>query len=75
MQEIQFKLDPGSKTTGLALVANFKRGKRCIWAGELTLTHQDKHPSIKICNVEGSFLRLVLRPNCLKDSSNRRIQV
>ncbi|MEO1643878.1 MAG: RNA-guided endonuclease IscB, partial [Chloroflexota bacterium] len=35
-QETQVKVDPGSKTTGLAVVANFKRGLRCIWAGELT---------------------------------------
>lgn len=34
-QPIAFKVDAGSKTTGLALVADFKRGKRCIWAGEL----------------------------------------
>ena len=36
VQETQFKVDPGAKTSGLALVANFKRGLRCIWAGELT---------------------------------------
>ncbi|MEL6405873.1 MAG: RNA-guided endonuclease IscB [Chloroflexota bacterium] len=35
-QEIQVKVDPGCKTTGLAIMANFKRGLRCIWAGELT---------------------------------------
>ncbi|MEO0596436.1 MAG: RNA-guided endonuclease IscB, partial [Chloroflexota bacterium] len=35
-QETQVKVDPGSKTSGLAIVANFKRGLRCIWAGELT---------------------------------------
>jgi len=35
-QPIAFKIDPGSKTTGMALVADFKRGKRVIWAGELT---------------------------------------
>lgn len=36
VQETQFKVDPGAKTSGLALVANFKRGLRCIWAAELT---------------------------------------
>ena len=35
VQATQFKVDPGAKTTGLALVANFKRGLRCIWAAEL----------------------------------------
>lgn len=35
-QPIQLKFDPGSKTTGIALVADFKKGKRCIWAAELT---------------------------------------
>jgi len=35
-QDIQLKIDPGAKTTGIALVADFKRGLRCIWAGELT---------------------------------------
>jgi len=35
-QPIAFKVDPGSKATGMALVADFKRGKRVIWAGELT---------------------------------------
>jgi 5-methylcytosine-specific restriction endonuclease McrA len=43
-QPVAFKVDPGSRTTGLALVADFKRGKRCIWAGELT------HRSQKIKN-------------------------
>jgi 5-methylcytosine-specific restriction endonuclease McrA len=35
-QPVAFKVDPGSRITGLALVAEFKCGKRCIWAGELT---------------------------------------
>ena len=35
-QPIAVKIDPGSKTTGMALVADFKRGKRVIWAAELT---------------------------------------
>ena len=36
MQPIQVKIDPGSKTTGIAVVAEFKRGLYCVWAGELT---------------------------------------
>lgn len=36
VQEIQFKVDPGAKTSGIALVANFKRGLRCIWVAELS---------------------------------------
>ncbi|MCL4255223.1 MAG: HNH endonuclease, partial [Anaerolineae bacterium] len=35
-QPVQVKLDPGSQTTGVAAVAQFKRGLRCIWASELT---------------------------------------
>lgn len=35
-QNIQMKIDPGAKTTGIALVGNFKRGLCCIWAAELT---------------------------------------
>ncbi|HEX2622098.1 MAG TPA: RNA-guided endonuclease IscB, partial [Phototrophicaceae bacterium] len=34
-QYIAFKVDPGSKQTGIALVANFQRGKRLIWAAVL----------------------------------------
>jgi 5-methylcytosine-specific restriction endonuclease McrA len=34
-QPVAFKIDPGSKTTGIALVADFKRGKTVVWAGEL----------------------------------------
>ena len=36
VQPVAFKVDPGSKMTGVALVANFQRGKRLIWAAELT---------------------------------------
>jgi 5-methylcytosine-specific restriction endonuclease McrA len=35
-QPVQVKIDPGSKTTGIAIVGDFKRGKRVIWAAELT---------------------------------------
>jgi 5-methylcytosine-specific restriction endonuclease McrA len=34
-QPTSFKIDPGSKTTGIALVADFKRGKTVLWAGEI----------------------------------------
>ncbi len=34
-QPVAFKVDPGSHQTGLALVADFKRGKRLIWAAVL----------------------------------------
>jgi 5-methylcytosine-specific restriction endonuclease McrA len=36
VQPVAFKVDPGSRTTGIVLVAGFKRGKRVIWAAELT---------------------------------------
>jgi len=35
VQPVTLKIDPGSKATGLALVANSQRGKRVVWAGEL----------------------------------------
>ncbi|NJN65774.1 MAG: HNH endonuclease, partial [Chloroflexaceae bacterium] len=34
-QPMELKLDPGSKTTGIALVATGKRGRRVVWAAEL----------------------------------------
>ncbi len=34
-QPVAFKVDPGSKQSGLALVADFQRGKRLIWAAVL----------------------------------------
>jgi 5-methylcytosine-specific restriction endonuclease McrA len=35
-QPITFKVDPGSRTTGIVLVAEFQRGQRVVWAAELT---------------------------------------
>ena len=35
VQAVEFKIDPGSKTTGIALVALFKRGRVLVWAGNL----------------------------------------
>lgn len=35
VQSVEFKVDPGSKQTGIALVADFKRGKTVIWAAVL----------------------------------------
>jgi 5-methylcytosine-specific restriction endonuclease McrA len=32
VQPMQVKIDPGSKYTGVALVADFKRGKKVVWA-------------------------------------------
>ncbi len=37
-QPIEHKVDPGSKQTGIALVAGFKRGKRAIFA--INLEHR-----------------------------------
>lgn len=34
-QPLALKLDPGSKTTGMALVLEGKNGKQCIWGAEL----------------------------------------
>ena len=35
LQGISLKLDPGSKTTGVALVADFNKGDQVIWAAHL----------------------------------------
>src|SRR5918992_2390852 len=35
VQPIEFKADPGSKTTGLAIVGKFKRGDTVLWAANL----------------------------------------
>lgn len=35
VQSISAKIDPGSKKTGLALVADTKRGKKVVWAAEI----------------------------------------
>ena len=34
-QSVELKVDPGSKATGIALVADFKRGKTVIWGVEV----------------------------------------
>jgi 5-methylcytosine-specific restriction endonuclease McrA len=35
VQPVAFKIDPGSQQTGIALVGDFQRGKRLIWAAVL----------------------------------------
>ncbi|OQY55571.1 MAG: HNH endonuclease [Candidatus Parabeggiatoa sp. nov. 2] len=35
LQTVEIKFDPGSRTTGIALVGDFDRGKEVIWAGNL----------------------------------------
>jgi len=35
VQDVEFKVDPGSKTTGMALVAQFDRGREVVWAANL----------------------------------------
>lgn len=35
-QPIQIKIDPGSKITGIALVGDFKRGRKVLWGANLT---------------------------------------
>jgi 5-methylcytosine-specific restriction endonuclease McrA len=35
VQDIEVKIDPGSKKSGLALVGNFQTGKKVIWAANL----------------------------------------
>lgn len=45
-QAMQIKLDPGSKTTGIAIVADFKRGLYCAFAGELTHRGEQIHKAL-----------------------------
>jgi 5-methylcytosine-specific restriction endonuclease McrA len=35
IQPLELKLDPGSKTTGVALVSENKSGRKVVWAGEI----------------------------------------
>jgi 5-methylcytosine-specific restriction endonuclease McrA len=35
VQDVEFKIDPGSKTTGIALVALFQRGRELVWGANL----------------------------------------
>jgi 5-methylcytosine-specific restriction endonuclease McrA len=35
LQPVEIKFDPGSRTTGIALVGHFERGSEVIWAGNL----------------------------------------
>ena len=35
LQPIEIKFDPGSRTTGIALVGHFDRGSEVVWAGNL----------------------------------------
>lgn len=42
-QKLEIKIDPGSKTTGIVLVAHYKRGAACIWAEHL----DHRGPAIK----------------------------
>ncbi len=34
-QDVEVKIDPGSKTSGIALVGDFERGKEVLWAANL----------------------------------------
>lgn len=36
VQKVQVKFDPGSRESGIAVVADFQRGKTLVWAAELT---------------------------------------
>lgn len=53
LQEIELKIDPGSKTTGISLLALFKRGHVLLWASNLN------HRGEKI--TAGLYKRRILR--------------
>jgi len=52
-QEIALKIDPGSPTTGLALVADFEGGKQVILAADLE--HRGQHIGRVAVRLTGSF--------------------
>ena len=45
-QEMEVKIDPGSKVTGIALVGNFKKGKTVLWAANLFHRGNTIHTSL-----------------------------
>ncbi|MBN2304795.1 MAG: RRXRR domain-containing protein [Anaerolineae bacterium] len=45
-QPLQVKVDPGSRTTGIALVAEGQRGRRVVWAAELQHRGQLVHEKL-----------------------------
>ena len=61
-QPVQIKLDPGSKTTGIALVMEGKRGKKCIWGAEL----QHRGVAIKVKLLARRSLRSFRRNRTLR---------
>ncbi|ULH17440.1 RNA-guided endonuclease IscB (plasmid) [Deinococcus sp. KNUC1210] len=67
VQSIQIKLDPGSKTTGIALVMEGKRGKKCIWGAEL----QHRGIAIKMKLVARRSLRSFRRNRTLRSRPAR----
>lgn len=46
LQPVAFKVDPGSKVTGIALVADFKGGKEVVWAAEVEHRGQVVHDAL-----------------------------
>ena len=46
VQPLAIKADPGSRTTGMALVADFKLGKRVVWAAEIEHRGEQIHESL-----------------------------
>ena len=57
VQDVEFKIDPGSKKTGIALVALFKRGRELVWGANL------QH--------RGQAIRLALESRCSLRSGRR----
>jgi len=62
VQDMRLKLDPGSKTTGIALVAEFtKRGSVVVWAAELAHRGAAIRKALKDRAVHRRFRRSRLR--------------
>jgi len=62
VQETRLKLDPGSKVTGIALVADFaRRGATVLWAGELTHRGDAIHKALEQRSAHRGFRRAKLR--------------
>ena len=62
MQKVSLKFDPGSRTTGIALVADFASGQTLIWAANLT------HRSLIIKD------RMQKRSNVRKSRRSRKVR-
>jgi 5-methylcytosine-specific restriction endonuclease McrA len=46
LQSVEYKLDPGGQTTGIAVVGHFLKGKKVLWAGHLLHRRKEVRESL-----------------------------